>query len=204
MIQNNIKKKPREHYESCMDKESRLVVTRWNDNSVVTVISNVHSSIPVSKAKRFNRKEKKRIDISQPNCIREYNQNMGGVDLMDNNIANYRINIRGNRFYFPIFLWLLDVAMNNAWLLSRAYGCALDNLEFRRQIVISLLSKYGESKTHPGRPSTSQFSERTGPHLIITGQQRLRCKVCSNKTTKKCVTCNVALHDKCFQQYHTK
>lgn len=199
-----MKKSDRGHYESCIDEGSQLVITRWNDNNVVTVLSNIHSAFPVYKTKRFNRKEKKRIDIPQPHCIREYNINMGGVDLMDNSIANYRINIRGNRFYFPVFLWLLDVAMNNAWILSRSYGCTLDNLEFRRQIVVALLSKYGESRSHPGRPSTSRFSERSGPHLIVTEQQRLRCKLCGNKTTKKCVTCNVALHDKCFQLYHTK
>jgi DNA excision repair protein ERCC-6 len=44
---------------------------RWNDNSVVTIGSNYLSHSPLGKAKRYSRKDKKKIDISQPNLIKK-------------------------------------------------------------------------------------------------------------------------------------
>jgi hypothetical protein len=41
--------------------------------------------------KRFNRKEKRDISVPQPQMIATYNKHMGGVDLHNNGIANYRI-----------------------------------------------------------------------------------------------------------------
>ncbi|XP_063913291.1 uncharacterized protein LOC135129951 [Zophobas morio] len=53
-------------------------------------IQTIRDQLAVKLAKRYNRKEKKEIQISQPNVIAEYNKSMGGVDLHDNGIANYR------------------------------------------------------------------------------------------------------------------
>jgi hypothetical protein len=39
---------------------------RWNDNSVVTIGSNYLSHSRLGKAKQYSRKDKKKIDISQP------------------------------------------------------------------------------------------------------------------------------------------
>jgi len=39
---------------------------------------------------------------------------MGGTDRMDENIAMYRIGIRGKKWWWPLFTWLLDAAIHNA------------------------------------------------------------------------------------------
>lgn len=128
---------------------------------------------------------------------------MGGVDLMDNNISNYRIKIRGKKWYFPIWLWMLDVCVTNAWTLARQFGYKEDNLEFRRHIVRKLLTNYGK----PPRPTGPQYTSiipapsTSTQHLIVNGAQRRRCRVCSNKTTKACDRCEIPLHDKCFKEY---
>lgn len=46
----------------------------------------------MNHAKRYNGKERKMVRIDQPHLVNEYNQYMGGVDLFDNAINNYRIN----------------------------------------------------------------------------------------------------------------
>ena len=69
------------------------MVRRWTDNSVVTVVSNVHGVFPLQKARRWSGVQKRHVEIDQPNAIKLYNLSMGGTDRMDQNIAKYRIGI---------------------------------------------------------------------------------------------------------------
>ncbi|KAF2879462.1 hypothetical protein ILUMI_26709 [Ignelater luminosus] len=135
-----MKKKPRGTFDSFVDRENNIVCVKWRDNSVVTVLSNKYGIAPVRKA---------------ASC---YNQSMGGVDLMDNNISNYRIGFRGKKWYIPILFWTFDVCMNNAWILSRHLEKQMDNLEFRRVAAISVLQKYGKpplaTGSHPRKQRT--------------------------------------------------
>ncbi|KAF2888262.1 hypothetical protein ILUMI_17911, partial [Ignelater luminosus] len=199
-----MKKNPRGTFDSFVDRKNNIVCVKWRDNSVVTVLSNKYGIAPVRKAARYSVKEKSKIEIPQPNVVSCYNQSMGGVDLMDNHISNYRIGFRGKKWYILILFWTFDVCMNNAWFLSRHLGKQMDNLEFRRVAAISVLQKYEKPPlaTGPRTNFVSPASRRQRQHLIITGQPRLRCVVCKNETTKSCNKCEVSLHDKCFLQYH--
>lgn len=67
-----------------------------------TIISKEYGINPIKQASRYSVQEKRRTDINQPFLISQYNKYRGGVDLLDNNISNYRINIRGKKWYFPI------------------------------------------------------------------------------------------------------
>lgn len=62
---------------------------------------------------------------------------------VDNLISNYQISIRGKKLYTPIIFWIFDAAVSNSWILSKAYRCKLDKLEFIRQLVESLCVTYG-------------------------------------------------------------
>lgn len=88
-------KKKRGAFDFAVDEAIELSLVRWNDNSIVTVASNIFSVEPLANTKRYNRKERKDVQILQPNLIKQYNSYMGGVDLHDNAIANYRTSIRG-------------------------------------------------------------------------------------------------------------
>lgn len=105
-----------------LDTTSNILVARWNDNSVVTLASNCHGMEPAGSAKRWSTAEKRRIEIPQPYLIGQYNKNMGGVDRMDQNIATYRISIRSRKWWWPLFAYMVDVAMQNAWLIYRLTG----------------------------------------------------------------------------------
>lgn len=199
------KKKDRGSYDTKLDPNHNIVAVRWKDNSNVTLLSNQFGANPVQKASRYSAKDKAKINIPQPNVISLYNRNMGGVDQMDNNISNYRISMRGKKWYMPIILWLFDVAMNNAWHVARSCGLSLDNLSFRREVVNALLAKYGTAPLRSGPTSTRSYplpARINASHIILTDLPRRRCVVCKNKTIKGCSTCEVALHDKCFAIYH--
>jgi len=90
-------------FDFAFDKNNEICVVRWDDNSVVTIMTNVGKIEPLVIAKRYNRKEKKIVNVQQPNVIQDYNKNMGGVDLHDNGIANYRIRVKGKKWWWPLF-----------------------------------------------------------------------------------------------------
>jgi hypothetical protein len=131
-------KSPRGSYDYRMDTANNVEVVRWHDNSVVTIASNCLGTKPVVKAKRWSAAEKKVIDVDQPYVIQAYNAGMGGVDRMDQNVSKYRISIRSKKWWWPVFAHLLDVTVQNAWLLYRKCPSSADRpmclLEFRREI----------------------------------------------------------------------
>ncbi|KAG5871641.1 hypothetical protein JTB14_037957 [Gonioctena quinquepunctata] len=81
-------------YISIIERTNEIMFTRWVDNSVVTIASNSFGISPMSKVKRYSRKDKKHIQVSRPFAIGEYNSGMGGTDSMDGGVNCYRIGIR--------------------------------------------------------------------------------------------------------------
>lgn len=70
-----------------------ILVVQWKDNKVVSVASNFDTSANKT-APRYCRLTKSKINVPQPGLIYNYNRGMGGVDKLDNMVANYRTRIR--------------------------------------------------------------------------------------------------------------
>ena len=114
-----MKKKERGAYDYQYDDQKKLLVCRWNDNSVVAVVSNVRGVFPLQKANRWSGVQKRHVEIDHPNSIKLYNSSMGGTDRMDQNIAAYRIGIRSKMWWWSLFIWLVDVSIRNAHYLYK-------------------------------------------------------------------------------------
>ena len=108
-----VEKKARGWYEYKFEEEKEICITRWNDNKAVTVGSNFIRVEPVTNFLRFSRSERKHVQVEQPKLITDYNKFMGGVDLADNMVSNYRIRVRGKKWWWPIFSNYVDVSMVN-------------------------------------------------------------------------------------------
>ena len=54
----------------------------WNDNSIVNIGSNFLSHLPIEKMKRLVKSEPD-ARITQPQLIKQYNNGMGRVDVMN-------------------------------------------------------------------------------------------------------------------------
>ena len=91
----------------------------------------------MSKVQCWSRVEKRRIDIDRPHVVERYNKTMRETDRQDQHINNYCTGIRGKNGWFPIFTWLVDVSIQNAWLLGRKASCRdCDTLlTFRRTVA---------------------------------------------------------------------
>ncbi|KAG5864505.1 hypothetical protein JTB14_030336 [Gonioctena quinquepunctata] len=128
------------------------------DNSVVSAASTAYGVEPVTYCNRYSQQQKKKIRVVRPALFGQYNKYMGGTDRMDQNISYYRVSIRGKKWWWPIFTWLLDISINNAWLLKRKSGSKISQLDFRRRIVQIILKRYGSDPQGPGRPRGSKLS----------------------------------------------
>lgn len=51
--------------------------------------------------------------------MRQYNKHVGGVDLADMLVSLYKTPLRTKRWYIGIFAQMLDICINNAWLVRR-------------------------------------------------------------------------------------
>ena len=117
-----------------------IAAIRWKDNKVVNVLSTYAGKERLKKANRYSQKEKKKISISQPDAVDVYNRFMGGVDHMDQNIFCYMINLRSKKWWWPLFRFCVDLAVNNAFQLYRlrkldSGESRMDALGFRGAIV---------------------------------------------------------------------
>ena len=213
-------KQPRGTFEHVVHKDEGIIIARWVDNSVVTMASTVYGIQPTSTVQRYSQAAKKTVNVSRPFLIGEYNKSMGGTDRMDENVSLYRIGLRGKKWWWPIFTWLVDVSICNAWTLSRGAGSCVTQLKFRRQIVQNYLRRYGTLPKGAGRPSTSKESalqdSRVPDELRFDGMnhfvfptsegKRRRCAgaACTSVGRTECRKCNVGLCVSCFAVFHAK
>lgn len=84
----------REKYDFRLEKDTGIVVCRWYDNNVVTIVWQSSQTV-------FLEKEKTRLcDAIKFNNRSQFF--MGGVDHSDQNISLYRVSVRGKEWYFPL------------------------------------------------------------------------------------------------------
>ncbi|KAI5715666.1 hypothetical protein M8J77_020281 [Diaphorina citri] len=207
-------KKPRGIYETAVNKKEGLLYCRWMDNSAVTTLSTDVGASGGKMVTRYSKESKAHIQVYQPQLIGDYNRSMGGTDRMDQNINCYRSDIHGNKWWWPIFTWLMDVARHNSYCLYKKNN-RINQLQYTRQLVLAYLSRYGSTSKGAGRwarPSASRVSDMVRyegtRHLIEfnEGKKRRRCagQNCKTSCNTVCGTCDVGLCIACFKSFHTK
>lgn len=156
------KKKTRGFFEEYVStfQDTPFTSVLWLDNKAVALLSTYVGSIPVQQVKRFDKKEKKRVEIQCPNLVLEYNKHMGGVDLLDSILGRFKISMRSRKWYCRIFYHLVDVAIINAWLLYRRVEKHKGNtttitMEKFRGEIANCLCNVGQNLKRKGRPSSS-------------------------------------------------
>lgn len=209
-----MKKKNRGEMDYAFDTNNNILMVRWNDNSVVTVASNHEGILPMHNVKRFDRKKGKMVTVEMPQALAAYNSRMGGVDLFDNAMNNYRIAIRGKKWYWPLVTNGIDAAMVNAWKLhcflqkfadKRSHAkksSAMSQIEFRVYVTESLLQQSKPAKYREPVLLPSVRSDQVDHVIIRSDGNRVRCRGCKKHTFFVCAKCNVALHPKCFAEFH--
>lgn len=114
-----LRKKLRGTFVQKTNNNKNITVVKWPDNKCVTLSSTYCCVQHVDEVKRYSKVDKKKVVVSCPKVVKEYNHCMGVVDLFDMLVSLYRTGMKTRRWYFGIFSQIIDVCVNNAWLLYR-------------------------------------------------------------------------------------
>nr|CAH7737569.1 unnamed protein product [Callosobruchus chinensis] len=206
----SMNKEERGHFRYMFDKTNSLLFVKWKDSNVVTMGTNYDTIEPQSKVKRWSSVKKEKVDVPQPQLFRKYNSSMGGVDLLDQGVNNYRISIQGKKWYWVIFTHMVNTALVNAWRMHMLNSGKqkVDLLSFIRSVTrhyLRCFSKASYSKTRPSPPVPTSIVQDEGGHFPGKNEKQLRCRQCHLRARWKCIKCNVTLciERECFIQFHS-
>jgi len=199
-----MKKTPRGTHDSKCD--GIVGIVKWHDNQCVTVATNYDSVDTVGKVKRWSVANKAAIEVPQPTVVNNYNCHMGGVDMLDSFMANYRPTFRSKKWWWPLFLNGLNMLVVAAWKLHVEVGGKFDQLAFRRYIVRSLMHSVNPSAVQagPGPRPLDEVRKDGLHHHLSRNDKQARCRVCMKNCRMKCTKCDVPLHIHCELAYHTQ
>ena len=102
--------------------------------------------------------ERKYIQEQQPNQLHCYNHNWGSVNRMDQNVTKYMTGIQTKKWWWSMFVWMVDVVLQGVWVFYRINKDEGDEslplLAFRGDIVNAVFLKYSKedrfSSSHIG------------------------------------------------------
>ena len=132
---------------------------------------------------------------------------------MNQNINAYRIGIRGGKWWWCLFTWMIDVSMQNAWIIARTRETSCDQLSFRREVAMSYIRRFGSAPKGSGKkkssvPCDSDARYDDTGHLVkpVAAGVRRRCAgdLCESQVKTQCVKCDIGLCVSCFMCYHKK
>lgn len=231
LTDKELEKAGRGAFDFRVERDSDICAVKWNDTKCVNLVSTYLGVLPISEARRWDKKEGRFVEIPRPNIVAEYNSKMGGVDFLDFLCGKYRYKLRSKRWYLHIFWFTVEVSVVNAWLLFRRdfkrSGLDLKKMiplkEFQSQIANSLI-KCGKTSKKRGRPSSSDISfpstsrqkKKVDPPTDVRNDgyqhfpifsSRGKCALCKVGFTETCCCkCGVRLcikkHNNCFFDFH--
>lgn len=207
-----------------------VIVVKWADNKCVTLASTASGVEPVATVLRYDKIEKKKVQVQCPQIVKQYNEHMGGVDLSNMFIELYRTPTKAKRWYLPIFGYIIDVAVSNAWILYRRDVTDLGIQKYMPLKVFRCLISEGlrtANKPRRGRPTVEEAGQSPKVirrpviarpvddsrydqigHFPIHAPKG-RCRFCTNGSGRvQCMKCKVMLcfnsERNCFLRFHTK
>lgn len=138
--------------------QGKVLAAFWMENGPVTMLSTIHALSPdndewfVAKERRRPRETRTnsasvrtafqgnpRATIRIPRIIDDYNLNMDGVDLSDQYRSFYDTQFTSRRAWVPLFFWLLDTTIVNAFLISKLADSPLTHRDFRLKLAWGLM-----------------------------------------------------------------
>lgn len=214
-------KKGRGCCEELVSSNGLVTCVKWYDNKCVALASNYVGVGKPDTALRFDKSSKQKISINRPQIVREYNINMGGVDLMNQMISYYRISIRSKKWTLRMIAHFIDFTIVQSWNEYRI-DCeksaipkrqVMDLLAFRMRLADQLVyapspAKRSSRITLEDVRSKNQRVDKSRErrtdddirydgfdHFPEYSENRVRCKLetCNGKSQVFCSKCRVHL-----------
>ena len=147
---------------------------KWMDNQAVillsTALEGMDDVLPVQRRLKVSAAK---CSIACPTVVKLYDNDMGGVDFMDQRTAVYQLDRKSSvRFYLRMFLDLLDIVCVNSFLVSNMKHPKQSTLLDYKTVIANNLIRCHQScqravlLSRPSkRKSTSVASNDHGSHL---------------------------------------
>ena len=165
----------RGEHRSVLVSSGQVECLVWKDNKVVSLINTVTEPEQLTTVNRRN-KDGTRKQITCPQSVKEYNANMGGVDLADARRKMYSCSRRSKKWWHRLFYFLVDISMVNAYILhqNNTHSPKMKMKDFILELATELLTAYssrekkvaGPWKRLPPGDSTNRSSQIICPLLI--------------------------------------
>ena len=107
-------KKKRGYYEYFVSDDNNCIVIGWKDSKRVLLDSNHVGTLPETTVQRWDKQQRRKVDITAPQIIKQYNKFMGGVDTMDMLVALHLIPFKSKRWYTRIIWRIFDLMVINS------------------------------------------------------------------------------------------
>jgi hypothetical protein len=204
-------------------QRDNLVCVSWMDQKPVNLLSTYcdpkvkQTVCRWRKSMRKGRRDK-RVEVPCPEVLVEYSKWMRGVDVLSQRESYSHIGRKSRRWWPRLAWFLIDVAVNNAYVLYREYiasrtsrdPAAQSQKGFRRALMHALVGTFTSRKKR-GRPwHTPKVAADEPQHIPLLRQPQRPCVVCAPlhsatrgghkpRTTEGCETCGAAVHIACWK-----
>ncbi|GBL78069.1 Phospholysine phosphohistidine inorganic pyrophosphate phosphatase [Araneus ventricosus] len=137
--------------DALFDEANKIAAVRWNDNRVVSLLTNFEVTKVHSKVQRHVKGGRKDFDILF--CVTSYYKYKNGVDLFDSHMENYFTSIQGKKGYWALYVNCFETTLIAAWKISKLFSPndAQDILTFcrLRQLGIAIRFITNDSRRTP-------------------------------------------------------
>ncbi|CAG5056284.1 unnamed protein product [Parnassius apollo] len=111
-----LKKQGRGSSQVIVRNDDNIAFTKWYDNKPVLFLSSVEANFESDECRRWCKKTKVYVTVPRPRVVRQYNQEMGGVDLADRLLALCPYRYRTRKWTQRFFASMVDLAISNSWI----------------------------------------------------------------------------------------
>jgi hypothetical protein len=154
-------------------EDKKVLCFAWQDNNIVLGMTTVHSIHRTEDLRKRERKHPSKTstnahlmkevfgdsftkELEIPSFIDDYNHHMGGVDITNQLRASYETHHPTFHTWWPLFLWIIDAAVVNAYQISCVNAQHSNQpkptqLQFRRELFKALFQYRTEPTYQPKR-----------------------------------------------------
>ena len=184
-----------------------IFMCSWKDNKTANFIGTAGGVETLSVVRKDRKGRKEKVDA--PNIASLYNERMGGVDLADQGKSRYSVaaSVVTRKWWMRIFMGLLDMATNNAWILYKTSRKDLERYD-HQDFILSVCESLCDLGSRASAATSLPYMPNPVHHEIAAQRGCTDCVVCRHNGSRKrtcytCSTCRVPLCvDACFKIFH--